>query len=1423
VQEQASAVLEWMRTGQPVPQDAREEAAALFVSLAEMYDGEYGYSYSSTALDVLPGQDRAVQLATYYGNILGRQVELPPRWKAYLAANPEGAMSGEVRRDLLAVDPQALAEPAAVPVVSAPAAAPSVAPVAEPVQEQPKAVEEAPIAEAVAAPAPVAAPEPVAVEPPSPEKMAKLLEVAAVFAQKRQSKEALAKYQEVLQIDPVSLEALAWVDEHFRSKRLYGDLRDVYQNASRAASIAPEQRKKFLTNVANICEQQLRDLDGAIQAFKQLSQIDSAARDNLRRLLEKGQRWDDLAVLLEQESSEAPDQEAQIALLKKLATLQEQKRKDVVAAGEAWARMASLTAGDDSPVQTAVKLFEKGNRLDLAAQVISDNCGAIDAPDARSALLVKLGELREKAGEQQGAGDAFAEAAELGAGLKAWEAAERCFVASERWQDAARAIGECANLTSDPKARSILHGREADLLFRSGDVTTGILRLEEAADLDPLNEEMASLLESRYQENERVSDLVEFVLKRASKLSEKERRIALRKRAADIQRNQLSEADAARDTLMMVLEDSDDVEALTLLADDARERGDHQEQVSLLHRLAIATSEPSAKAEVMLREAGVLARDLDDVEGAIARYESLLSSIDSKNTIALGEIADLEERRDNPKGAVSALERYLSLVTTPEEKTSLARRLADLYQGPLGDPRGAIRALEVVHASDPDDFDAISRLVELCESVEQWERTAELLKTLVDVEGDTEEQSKLSIRRALILCDRLERGQDALAALEGLADEGNEACRSTYVELGDKLNFKGIVAMKLRDWYSMSSGAKQHEAFRGAFERFVEMGRESDAAQMAVELIRSKGQTPEIVQRLEELATRLKDLDALSAAHDTMARELSGPDRAVEYVRQAEVLVQAGVDPSEAVQHGEQGLTSVAPAEVEPLLERLSGLLGTPGQVVDLYERQVGRCKHPNDRLLALARGAQVAAIRGAQDRAKSLFELALSGGARDETIEVLEKAAADGDAAQGGTSMRQLLADSLASGTTGLRDGGRTKASLLRRAAIIAQRELGDTDKAFRWLGEALVTHVETATLDALEDLGGEIGDYKRVEEIIGKALEEVFDGPLVRQLVGRRAKLRRERLEDMQGAAQDLKKLHDLSPADGSIIDELYGLLTELRDYRAMVQLLEDQILRGKDPAIRAELARKAARLWEERLQDSREAADAWRRVLRMKSGDSEAQAGLDRAKSNMLKRPASQLPPAPEELMAELKIGMPPAIKTPVHAAVPAHRPSEPKAAAPKAAPVVHEMSQQMPVDADKTPIPEGTEDLSMTSDGEIEPDSVPSPPPAFESDAGEMIPAKPTRPDISFVRSVEEEPTLATPVQQAPAQLQDIPLITDQYPAVPEYPVQNAAPIPAEVVPEDLIESIDEVESVDDAELLDAEPVAQEPVQPHFPRK
>jgi len=1330
----ATALIERVGAGDSVARQDRSFGADLLVGLAETYDGEHGLAYSAGALDLEPGHDRALQLYAHYAHALEREDDVATRYLAYIQTNPSGAMSTDVRW-LLAGSYEAAGQvDEAIQIL-------------EPLRGLGEPQATAKVRELYgrlgqrmpSAPPP---PPPPAPGPSSsgrmrrvaaaPDKLATLLDAAQSFATAGKSSDAYQKYREVLEGDPKHPEALSWVQDYLRTKRQYAPLRDVLLAALRVPGESVDARKERLREVAGLCEGNLRDVDGAINAWKQLIAIDrtdEAGRQALTRLLEKAHRWDDLANLMEQDAAGESDIEKKIALEKKLATLHEQKRHDQAAAADALGRIANLTPEDDRAITIASKMFEKAGALDRAAQVIAENASSVVDLAARGALLERLGALREKLSDPGGAGEAYAEAAEAEKSDKLWEAAERCFVASERWEDAGRAAGQRVELEQSAMKQAAHLARSAEHLGRAGDDAGALASVERALDLDPDNDAYAKLLTDRHREAARWDDVVKVLLKRADGTADKAKRLAARKDAANIYATELSDKDAARETWRKILEDGDDRETLERLVDDSVEREDYVEATTLLRRLEETAREPADRARIALREAEILAEHVGDVDAAITRYERVVAEIDSTCRPALQAIADLQEARDNQGAAAEALEKELKLVNDPPERGQIAERLARLYEQ-IGDPKSAVRALEVVCKADPDDFDSVARLSVLCEKIEQWDRVAELLAQRIEVEADEAEMSVLTRKLSGVLADRLNRGDEALAALTELADQGDEAVRAAYVELGDRLGWRGIVATKLVEWWSGAKPDAQRTAhLRGAFERFAEVGRDEDAVRVACEVVRSKGADQVLAVSLEELAIKTHNLDALSIAHDLIARELTGLPRAQELVRQAESRVNAGSPRAEAIQHGESALTSVQPDEVEELLVRLAALAEGPTEVVDLYERQVSRSKAPADRVRALARAAQVAATRGQLDRARGFFDIALGGTPSDDALAALEAAAAEVDATEGSMRLRQVLSEALGGAGQGARDGGRTRGAMLRRAANIAKRDLGDAEKAYAWLGEALVAHVEPATLDALEALAREEGNLGRAEATLSRALEEVFDGPLVRLLLARRAKLRRDDLGDPPGAAADLKKLHDLSPSDLAVVDELSALLRSLDDYRGLVQLFEDQILRGKDVAVRVDLARKVARMWEEQLSDPREAADAWRRVLRLKPADPDATAGLDRAKANMLKRPD----PGSEPHMAAPPASKPPPSKPKAidSAPLPEEEPAEPSPPAAPASAAPPEEAQDERVDEPEDEDEDETEDearaeVHAPSDSHPSQDEKPTVPPPAHADVAMASP-------------------------------------------------------------------------------------------------
>lgn len=1292
-QEYASSVLDRIQAGEAVPAEERNYAAELLVALAETYEGEHGLAYAGAALDIEPGNDRGIQLYAHYARSLGQENDLSTRYNAYLSSNPAGSMANEIRGLLGSgagpIGPGAGAEGGGRLELAT--SNPSMSGVDTPSSDDVKHTQERASADdggGMGGPSAGASPSkrpslvPAAKvesradsrissaptqsrdreaedESPyrrgpqmSPEKMQGVLDAAQMLAGKGKKPEAFAKYKEVLETDPAHPEALSWTEDYLRSKRDYGQLRDVLLASIRATSSIPEQlesRKERLREVAGLCEGNLRDVDGAIAAWRQLLSLDrtdESARTALMRLLEKSQRWDDLANLLEQEATIESDIDTKVILEKKLAKLQEDKRKDLVAAGEAWGRIARLLTDDDQAILTASRLFEKGERSDLAATILSEGAPGIEDPVARGQLMQRLAELREQLGDGIAAGDSYAEAADALRNGKLWEEADRLYSAAESWEKAANAAHQRGLLTGDLKQQAMFFARAAEYLMKAGRQDEALDRLEEATDLDPLNDDYAEQLVARYNSDDRIDKLVAFLTKRGDRLTDRSKRTNIRREAANLATTRMQDKELARELWLKLLEDGDDKEALERLIDDAVEREDHTEAATLLRRLGQNTVDKAEKARVALREAELLAEGVGDVDTAISRYELILSDLDSTCRPALQAIADLQEARGNLSEAADALERELKLVADVQERGQIATRLARLYEK-LDDPKNAIRALDLVRKADLEDFDALTRLCELCELTEQWGRVAELLVERIEIEADEQEVVELTKKLASILADKLDRGDEALGALTDLADQGEATVRHAYITLGDKLGWKGIVASKLKEWwFDARHGSERTGALRGAFERFAEVGRDADAVQVAIELIRTKGADKRLAEHLEELSVKTGDHDALVVAHELLAREVQGEERGNELVRQAEVRVKAGMPRADAISHGEQGLPFIPPAEVEPLLERLAQLAAKPVDVIDLYERQVTRSKAPADRVRALARAAQVASMRGQPERARGFFELALTGAPADDTLGVLETAAREGDKFGGGDRLRRALCQALAAGGHGARDGGRTRANLLRRAAMITHRDLHDIEQAFTWLGDALVAHVDSLTLDMLESLGIDGGDPRRAEAALSHALGEVFDGPLVKQLLGRRAKIRRDQLVEPVNAAADLKKLHDLSPQDQGVMDELAGLLMELNDYKSLVQLYEDQILRGKDMNARAELARKVARIWEEQLADGRESADAWRRVLRMKAGDTEATQGLERAKAGSLKKPEGdpKFVYAPPKLVSEQPVPPP-----------------------------------------------------------------------------------------------------------------------------------------------------------------------------------
>lgn len=1086
----ARSILGRVEQGEDVPAEERLEGAEIFATLATPLPDAEALPLWLSVLDLQPAHDVALEKAASLLEAQGQLASAVARWAACLREQPEGARASAIRgklgpayemlgRIVDAID-------VTVPLAASGDAAAEARLLA--------LYERGDRTDAL-----VASLEQQVAKLPAPQKIAKLHEIARLCVAKGREPKALEKHLEVLAMDAANGTSLPWVEQHLRETNEEAELCKVLLRAARAPATPVAARKRCVREAAMLAEK-VGDLDGAIRSWKQVGDLDrqdAEVRTELARLYERAEQWDDLVALLVTGPDGEDGSESAIARLKRVAKIQEESEGDVIAAAATWRRIAALLPGDVEALRAAARLFERGDKPALAAEVLRTGVSSVAEPAARAQLHQELGRLFEGVGELASAADAYISAADLDATAATLEAAERCFVAARRPRQAALAVARRAELELEPSAKADLLVREAELLSEAEDPAEALARLERATDLDPACEKAAALLERHYLAARRFDELVALLLRRAER-EQREARIALRKRAADVAERLGRDSAGAGGILRQVLADGEDAEALGWLAREAEREGAVDEAFALLGRLGAVAVEPAERTRIALDEARLVADGLGDVEGAIARYERVLGDLDPTSRTALDALAALEEKRGNPHGVAAALERGLDLADGPERTRELSMRLADLWEGPLDDPSRALVHLERVAELGPADPAIRMRLAGLHERLRHFELAASLLGSVLAAERDPAASASAARRLAALQATELGQPVSALATLLGPADAGDEACRAAYVELGDRLDRKEAVAVKLEEWSgAITALSERTEALRGAFQRFLDIGRVADAARVVRTLASAGSVDRALGMQLATAAIVAADPPSLAAAHELAVAGLQGPARAGELVRQAEELARAGSEPAAAVRHGEAGLAELPCADAEPLLVRLASLLAEPEPIVDLYERHADRAGSRSDRAVALGRAAQVAAERGLHDRAVRALEAAIASAGDDATLAQLERAAIETDAHRGDHAMRGAFAGLLASSANGPGDVEPRRVALLRRAAVIAYRDLGDLERAFRWLGDALSARVEAALESHERVIAAQTEELRRVETRL-RALTDLLEDRL-------------------------------------------------------------------------------------------------------------------------------------------------------------------------------------------------------------------------------------------------------------------------------------------------------------------------------------
>jgi tetratricopeptide (TPR) repeat protein len=1094
-------------------------------------------------------------------------------------------------------------------------------------------------------------------------------------------------YAEILSVEPTNAGAFTALARLYRAAQRWKDLR-VLLDTRQNASLEPRERLDLLAQIAELDETQLQDAAHAISTYEKMLELDPAdmrAHRALDRHYAAAERWRDLEELLgtrvgfataaevsELEFRRADLRATRLGDVEGALDLLEEIVKTAPSHEGARRLLEKLLTSADHRQRVArvlEPLYEAGSawaRLVTVLEVRREALGA--AGTEVGALLARIADLQEN--KLQARANALATwrlvlAADPG-NLDALPEIERIATSLEKFAELVDVYQEQAFKLE----ASDISGR-ADLLSRSAKLYAGRLGNKRAAidawklvlNLDLENPETgrpaAAALEALYTETNDVEALVKILRTQAEWADGTAERKALLFRVAGLEVKQLGDGQAATATLRSILElDPQDQTAIDALERIFEAGAQHAQRVEMLRKRIDLAKDAASRQALWRQVAGLLEKDVGDVEEAIAACVAILDE-NPEDASALETLSRLYGQQGRHRDQLEILERRLVLAKGPAH-VELLREIATQLEGPLGDATNALDRWREVLAAAPSDAGALAALERFLQPTvdaplrlsaaqaleplyEKGGRFAELatvVQVYIDAEGDGRERLQHLIRLAGLRETRLKDAEGALRTTAlAIRDALSEPELSSLLDAYERLagsDRAGEVAALYRD----ISPDVLDEEVKLRLDRFI-----ADAA-------RKGGDTAAAADYYRRVLDRLPEDERALAALDQLYRETNDVDALVEILsRRADIARDVRPDAA-AEQRFRLQLGTLAEAP----LARLEEAIAAYERVLELAPQDrsareaLDRLYTQTERWTDLTRFLEDTLQRGKlaeRDTVGIRFRLAEIENDRQQDREnaiAHLRVVLQGDPDHPGAiamlegmlddvGVRGTAAELLEPVYAGRGDWKQLikigdirllevqdpveRVAWTKRIALLYEEQLEDFDSALKWYGKVFQeAPTERQSAEPLLRLADKLNRWPDVGALFaGYVADELSDEPAVLEVVRRTAEIFDHRLGDRDEARKHYRRLFDAMPEDRPIAQLYEGALERWEAWQDLRELIDEQAGRTIDAIAKITLLRRSAKLDEEKLGNRSRAIGTLQEAAELDPTDRSIDAELER----------------------------------------------------------------------------------------------------------------------------------------------------------------------------------------------------------------
>jgi golgin subfamily B member 1 len=560
---------------------------------------------------------------------------------------------------------------------------------------------------------------------------------------------AIHSVQQALRIDPAHTGALGGMAELQRKRGSWGELIETLQRHA-AVEPAPEKKTELYIQLAELLERQMQDFGGAIHAYQQALNYDSASRPALialDRLYRRTEQWEPLIGVLTRRAELETDEQNIVKFRTEIGQLWDLRLYDAGRAITAYQSVLDVDPSNLVALQALENLYEKTNQSEKYLEVLEAQLDVSPSEGEKISLYERMAAAWE---ERFGKLDRAAEALEKIVAIDsrnfgAYKELARLYQQAAKWEALVETYRNHIAATADTQTRVDLYVAMGVVYEQNlGDIDRSIEAYTDVLQLDADELRALDALGRMYEKIGEWDRAIDIMAHHTQLTDDTRRQVDLFSRMGRIQYEKISDPESSEANLLRALAiDPGHVPAMEALTRQYSDRGDWLKAAQMMVRAEGYTQVAVDKVRLLYEAAKIYDERLRQRDQAKSLYAAVIA-LDPEHVDAgrpLAEIYFEDKQWTELSPVIEMLCRKVGqLHADPRELNELYYRAARTADE-LGDYQRALHYYKAAYDIDSTYLPTLIGRADLMFKMADYENAGKIYQTILVQHRDGQEEA----------------------------------------------------------------------------------------------------------------------------------------------------------------------------------------------------------------------------------------------------------------------------------------------------------------------------------------------------------------------------------------------------------------------------------------------------------------------------------------------------------------------------------------------------------------------------------------------------------------------------------------------------------------------------------------------------------